>query len=517
MFNSSTPPINTARYLYNLTKYYKIWFSLNPNIALGPENELRLIRAKAKAKDTTLSLIYSSKCLTDKAKSDLGNFCKQHSINLVEFETLESMLENEQDKKMFQLAKNELDKVLDKTGGNIGSAADFVRLILPVIENYGIYSDLDTECNLAQLNASFLQLRGPVLLPIEMLPTPQSKFCLNFNSDFLAFSITQENPDKLSPKATEALRSLQTAIINKYQKNFTWEVLADDVLITGLAYDVLPNLIKDFYAQYPGNRTVYDFRKFVSSLPDMPVSSTQPESLNTFLMRISVISMSGPGVYSALFNNALPKGETRIPTLIPFDETKWKTLLQQQELCSTGFYDPIYDLIKTENSFFGMLKARTTGKSNNPADQSWTAKGILNKQERERKMDDATKTIQSFWRHTFHNQHYLANVVSARINKICKDKEVLTPLKEKNYTLALKKACARLNLDVIKILLHYKISKNLNLDLNAPSSNGNTALDWAKEAKTVSPAQKSKQKEIIGFMEKNGALSGAEIKKLQVN
>jgi hypothetical protein len=63
--SAKTPPAKgfEDQYSFVINKTYRIWFSNNPDVFLGIENELRFIRLREKNKNHKLAFIYSSKCL----------------------------------------------------------------------------------------------------------------------------------------------------------------------------------------------------------------------------------------------------------------------------------------------------------------------------------------------------------------------------------------------------------------------------------------------------------------------
>jgi SAM-dependent methyltransferase len=76
---------------------------------------------------------------------------------------------------------------------------------------------------------------------------------------------------------------------------------------------------------------------------------------------------------------------------------------------------------------------------------------------------------------------------------LCKDNQdytgYLKAIKDKNYSLALRKACGAGVLSLVNCVLKYKTS--LDIDINQPSSsNGWTALDWIENNETTDPAIK---------------------------
>ena len=103
MFNSAKPGKDEPTYLFNLTKYYKIWFSKYPDIYMGVENELRFIRMRINNPTAILSFIYSAKCLNEQALEALNKFCKMHSINPIKFEDLQSQMVEQEDKIIYSI------------------------------------------------------------------------------------------------------------------------------------------------------------------------------------------------------------------------------------------------------------------------------------------------------------------------------------------------------------------------------------------------------------------------------
>jgi hypothetical protein len=189
-YNSSKPSSDDPRFLFDLSKYYKIWFSDKPEDFLGIENELAFIRMRKDNPEAKLYFIYSSDCLSPNALDKLKLFCKNYHITPFDFDSIEEQdLVHDYDKKLYSFAKKEIAHRLNQSGGSMASAADCVRLIVPNIEKYGIYSDFDLEIKLSQLNADIVSLRAPLLFPAEMLALTSSMTLMSANSDFLAFSM----------------------------------------------------------------------------------------------------------------------------------------------------------------------------------------------------------------------------------------------------------------------------------------------------------------------------------------
>jgi len=86
------------------------------------------------------------------------------------------------------------------------------------------------------------------------------------------------------------------------------------------------------------------------------------------------------------------------------------------------------------------------------------------------------------------------NQLLCNAETFCKDNQdhddYLEAIKNKNYSLALRKACAAGVPLLINLILQYKTS--LDIDINQPSSsNGWTALDWIEKNQTIEPTIKA--------------------------
>lgn len=376
-------------YCFDITRYYRIWFSKNPEVFLGVENELRFIRMREKNPTATITFIYSSKCLNQTALINLEKFCKRHQITPVDFDTeLSACLTDEKDKQLYECARQEIQQTIQKKNGNLAAAADCVRLLISVIEKYGIYSDFDVEMSLSSLNVSTLQIRAPVLLNADMIQT--KTVFINPNSDFLAFSFDLQNPEKLSNEALLAVRALQQKIIKNYTDPFKPEtILTRNLKSTDLVkFPTLPNVFDAFTKTKPNeskHHTIFDFRKFVLSLKD--------PKLTDYLYHLSVINMSGPGIYMLIYKQLFPGKAIDAPTHIPIEKS-WMPYISLYRKSSVGYYDPIADRVGHTNSILGKHEK----KSDELSDLSWLEVGEKRKKAREEKMARSAQIFQKFWR-----------------------------------------------------------------------------------------------------------------------
>ena len=208
MFAKATIQPGEKSYIFDISKYFKIWFSPNRDVFLGIENQLRFVRMRHDNPNAQLHLIYSTTCLSTEATNALVHFCSQYSITPIVFEDIECQLMNNMDKALYALAKEEILHTLNNTGGNMAAASDIVRMIIHVIQEYGIYSDFDVETRLAEFNSQYITLRGPLLFNAELIPISSTQMTLAPNSDFLAFSLNSSNLGILSEDALLAIQNV---------------------------------------------------------------------------------------------------------------------------------------------------------------------------------------------------------------------------------------------------------------------------------------------------------------------
>ena len=512
MFNGAKKAQDPS-YLFDLTKYYKIWFSTMPNQFLGMEEQLRFIRMREDNPESVLHFIFSKACLSEIAIQKLNEFCAQYKIKPIAFEDLEPALLHDQDKALYTLAQQEIVNCIAGKEGNMGAASDCVRLLVPVIERYGNYGDFDVRIRLSTLGATYVTLRGPLLFPAETLVLNQQAAILSPNSDFFACSFDQNNHEQLSRDALGAIRRLQAVVLQKYRTAFAAEKLFGLNKLTAMKnYPELPELFAEFHRRYPHNPTVYDFRTYLKSLPDLPAPSADGISVKTFLIRVSVINMSGPGNYPFLFAHLFPKGVKEPSLLLPYRDPKWLPFMGLYERCSTGFYDPIYDAIDSKNSAVKAVNMESKGAmeskggSKNLAEFSWTQDGMNVKQKREQIMLHSALQIQGFWRRKLETPCYKLYKEVKQINSL---DAILEPIKRNQMALALRRACSGIKLDVVKLLVDYYQKHPFNVN-EISATNPNTALDWIMKAKPADAIKKGEQQEIIQLLISVGAKRAEE-------
>lgn len=464
-------------YNFNITKFYKVWFSQYPDVFLGLENELNFIRLRTNHPDAQLTFIYSGKCLNETALKRLKEFCQRYNITTINFDTeLLPLLDNAHDKKLYKFATLELDNKLSNNYGSFAASSDCVRLMKAVIERFGIYSDYDVEFNLRPLSdqADFIQLKAPVLLSVCFLPSLQGQQVSN-NSDFLAFA-TDLYDGKLVPEALQALENLQVRAINNYSTRFT---LLKLLSIDKKSLPPTSEIALLYAAIVNGNpvENVFEFRRLCSAYF---ANKTQvKENLKELFTIAGVNCMAGPGMYNYLYQHHAPE---------PFNgqaaplgsRREWSDYLEIYDKSDVNYYPKLKECIHLTNRVDAVL---TRGKRG--GDFSWTEEGAKRKRAQESVMHAAGKTLLFALR----SKEAAHASLILRAKAFCSE-EYLKLLKEKKYSLVLRRACNDLNLKLIELILSYQ--HRITLKLDECSSNGNNALDWAIKSKQTNETNRMK-------------------------
>ena len=461
-----------------------------------------------------LYFIYSARCLNQQAIDALNKFCEDYTITAIKFEDLQSDMVVPEDKALYSKANKEITRTIDGSGGNMAAASDCARILTPIIEQYGISSDFDVESKLSKLGASLVRLRGPVLFPADMIELQTNHMLLTPNSDFLAFSIEHAGSKRLSAAALLALRNLQEEIIRRYNAPFSFATIGPELTLQHFVkYPGFEKIFVNFSHLYPETPTIFDFRTYLSTLPDGP---KWQKSAKELLTGLAVINISGPGVYSFLYKHLFPEGCTYPPMLIPITNPAWIPYLALYQRSGTGFYDAIFELIHSSNSVNGILNSITSEKTERLSDKSWTVDGEMDKKEREQGMQQAASVIQRAWRqHGFLANHSIDQTIVTRAQRLCSDPLLLTPLNEKNYALALRRACGGVEYPIVELLLHYTRRHSITIDLNETStSTGRTALDWIMKARPDNAKLILDQQRIITLLRDAGAMTSEELKQV---
>lgn len=409
--NQHNPKGFKPTYEFDITRFFKIWFSKDPAQFLGIENELRFIRMRDKNPNQRVFFVYSSKCLYADALNNLKLFCRRYRITPLDFDTeIPFLLTDKHDKELYDLAKLEIKNTLEDNEGNLGAAADCTRLLAPIIEKCGIYTDFDVECHLSDIQVDRVIIKAPILFNAEIMLFPQ-KSALSFNSDFLAYA-SNPGTTNLCSEALLAIRYVQKEIIKNYKTPLNLKALSKYQLEKKII-EIMANYIKD----HPTSN-VFEFRKFVKELRLPNISASNLANIKHKLLIASVAAISGPHAYQAIYKQLFPKGESELPTAINTNAAEWRPYLDLYRKSSVSFYDPIADALKCRNNHTGeiaaMLDALTKPKAKKNisdyaaslSDSSWTPRGEQWKKLREEKIVKFAEAMQAAWRKKHNKSHF---------------------------------------------------------------------------------------------------------------
>lgn len=434
---------------FNTKKHYKIWFTEVPQIFLDIENQLRFIKTVNANPGITFTFIYSSKCLNSSAIQNLQSFCARFKIIPIDFDTeLSSLLEHDNDKVLYDLAKNEITRTLNHTGGSFACASDIIRLIVPVVAKYGIYGDFEPRLNFS---------KSPEVIERDVTFILDVSFA-TLGNDRLLFSFDPNEPSKLAKPAIDSLRKAQQMLIKFYNDPRTailigWDSNVRSMMESKCSFSYC---LAEQYFKINPKATFCDWKKFIldsnflslfSLLPDnyfkvyMGASKTQSapieltkEHFGKFLLeespdyyggfkadnaidladkvfqlirhrlfKLSVISVTGPQVMEGLF-----------PPATELSTNAYKARSLENSRCS---YKKNVGDFYVENKEYEESKNPLEDIGNNPSfEQSWTIEGKQQKESRIQHMHAAASTIQGFWR-KYNNSKVDSKTVESKDNK----------------------------------------------------------------------------------------------------
>ncbi|HHI9476518.1 TPA: glycosyltransferase family 88 protein [Legionella anisa] len=168
-------------YQYNPKLHVKIWLSNNPNVFMNLENQIRLIEMREKNPNDTIHLVYDSKLLIQTSVNALHEFCKEHQIISIDAHTIDTLLQSDNERKLYKFYKEEIYNL--KAGGNLAVASDILRWLSPIFKK-GTYTDFDFPIDTSFLPKS-ITTEMPILLNIGSLKMGRKEFILA-NNDFVA-------------------------------------------------------------------------------------------------------------------------------------------------------------------------------------------------------------------------------------------------------------------------------------------------------------------------------------------
>jgi len=271
------------KYSINTNQFYKIWFSKNPHLALGIENELALVRLRDKHPNAEISLVYSSVCLSEASLLHLKKFAAQYRIILVNFDgDLENRISDAivaranlfqdisipiQDQKLYYLAKKEIQKTKRNQGGNLAAASDITRLLEPVIK-LGMYADFDVDLNFSLHQGKSVLCKAPILIQAD-------SDTLMLNNEF--FAIAKTSNGDIHPDAQKKLHKLKKAILENYKKpkKALFSTITKGMPSVLMQDGLLFMPIQAFFKSYR-KATIFQFRQYAEHLSFSRIFASLP-------------------------------------------------------------------------------------------------------------------------------------------------------------------------------------------------------------------------------------------------
>lgn len=395
----------------NTKKHYKIWFSNDPDTFLGMENQVRFIRAIEKNPNASFGFVYSSAKLSNQACAKLKIFCEQYKITPLDFDKeIPDLLKHDSDKEIYQIAKQEMQS----KEGSLASASDCTRILIPVIEKLGIYSDFDVVVNFST-KPERIAVKYPVIMPVDS----DEKKGLQVNIDFLAVAefeskslsttVESKTHSTHSPSPVECIRAIQLRTINKYA-NASLGLSTPLFKGLGTLIDNIPLahiLVNNFFQKNP-KATVFQLRKYLAESKEnyqfkihqetISLNGQESKKLRSFIRDRSVIDFSGANSYAGIYESFIPKDgfTSKNGSLTPSDN--WKSLVSAMKNSSLDHNDLRSCVITGNNiSTVGMKLSEAKSIDAGVRDSSWTECGREKMKEREAKLFSAAQKILNFY------------------------------------------------------------------------------------------------------------------------
>ncbi len=169
-------------YTLDMSSHVKIWFSPNLEVFMPELHQWRLRDLRERYPDIKIALIYSEWCLDAQAQKALVTFCCQYRISAysLEKDKIFTMMCGREGYQLYTDALAELAAFRLKKGGNLASASDLVRWLIPTLR-LGVYSDIDVNIT---VKSKFRQLQFYSDTPLLLNIGKDNRTCWN---DIIAF------------------------------------------------------------------------------------------------------------------------------------------------------------------------------------------------------------------------------------------------------------------------------------------------------------------------------------------
>lgn len=291
-------------YPFLLDRHFKIWFSARADRFMPAKVQFGAVRFRRRHPDVAVSLIYSRRCLGEAAEGQLREFCARLGFQAIELDAdIAPLLVDEPDRRLLGHVREELEAFLEDGSGNLGAASDGVRMLVPVLEAFGVYTELDLDLPLATTDQA--ELGVPVAWPCYLARVPAPEVAPGYSymapvmlSSLVAAAVGDRGSRRLHPDAKDAIRRVQEHVLRNYQQR-KWEALRET--LWGIQPEVArPPLCEPFerlIAALPPDGTIQDFRRAIGKTADFPPAVCQR------LLWMSVFWMTGPPVWLRTFTD----------------------------------------------------------------------------------------------------------------------------------------------------------------------------------------------------------------------
>lgn len=436
---------------------------------------MRYIRLREGNPTAEIAFVYSARLLNEKALAQLHSFCEKYRIRPVDYDTeVEALITHESDNEIYQLSQIELS-LIHNEGGNLAAAADFARALVPLAQHFGTYLDYDVACHLGSL-PEYVSIHAPVLFSAGIKRVRYPVGIVDPNSDMVAYARDDVDPTKLHVHAVRAIRFLQSQMYANHNTPFCLEVMfAKRDIEMGVVDQGVRKIFEDFKKVCPDYPTVYDFRKYLDHLKDIPgLSAKEFSAFKSICYAFSVICMSGPGNYHHLFRDLMPDNIEQFPTFLLLTDPAWQTYLTMYKRADIGSYEHLFKLVVMKNRMENTTAGNAPGER---CDISWMEEGAVAKAAREKEIVQATLVTQSMW----HKKCDLHSAF-AHLSKPIASQAIQSKINQKQYGAALRNAALHGNLPLLQLLLRWKDKLGIDLYETSTKPKPLNALEWARES-----------------------------------
>lgn len=322
-------------YQCNWQKWVMIWFSINPDVFLSPQNKERTKHFLSENPSVTLTFIHGLHLLSnEKGKKDFDVFSREliaefpgriHFLDFFSRDFIEN-LRGERERLLYEIAEQELRAL--RYGGNPASASDIVRVLCPSYM-HGVYKDFDVCVTGINANSTGCDTTGLLLSPCsnDVVFIPYAQDMLETDKPMKQLKVVQEYIlDKYGNFLNCTFHDtwLRSCYIQDADNRLTKEPMNSE---TRMYVNYFSQFIKHAFTQKESRgsvdiRDLFYFRKLVSLFPNNPYRK--------YFEMFLVVRTSGPDAYLPL--KATPELSADKITLRDPDKKHVAPLILNQDL-----------------------------------------------------------------------------------------------------------------------------------------------------------------------------------------